>query len=255
MYKTAILGMDIGYTRSPEIHAAIAKAAGYENVCEKKDVQSGDLGKTVDDLLLHYDGFYVTKPYKNEVKRYIGCADTGAVNVVRSRDKKAANTDAIGFLLAMDRAFPDWNSCGAALVLGAGGAAWAAVTALKTRGQKVYVLSRNNVESAKLCKATGAELYANQPAELCVNCTSAGTDGDVLNELCVVPSFKYAYEMYYAAPSTPFTERAAKSGSRTATGLDMLVYQAIKGDAFLFDKNFDTERVFETVIKTLRSDK
>lgn len=252
MKKIALLGSDIGYTRSPEIHSAISSAVGVRFECVAADVCSGDLTAAVRELLDGYVGFFVTKPYKNDIKKLIGCNAPGAVNVVRSCDKKAINTDGAGFMLALDRDFSGWRDrVNGALVLGAGGAAWAAVTSLAAAGVKTYVLARSSVRAAKLCAQTGARLYANQPVELCVNCTSAGRDDDVLMRLCVISQFEYAYEMYYAAESTPFTERAAHAGAKTATGENMLIYQAVEGDKFLFGMDEETEKIFERVKTSL----
>lgn len=257
-YRAALLGRDISYTKSPVIHAAIAKALGIELTFDVADVPYDGLDRAAERLLVEYDGFFITKPYKNDIKRYLDSVDTSCgVNFVRCGDKRGFNTDGIGFIRALDAEFPEWeNDVTAALVLGAGGAAYAVAEALLNRGKKVYVLNRTMMNAAKLCGALHAEIYLNQPAELVVNATSLGLKGeDALASLCVLPDFKYAYDLVYSPPVTPFLRRCARAGAKTANGEDMLLYQAIEGDAILTGQKFDVSAVFDKASEILKSNK
>ncbi|MDE6200696.1 MAG: hypothetical protein K2M47_02280 [Clostridiales bacterium] len=248
MFKAALLGKDISYTRSPAVHKAIADALGIDIEFDVLDVQYGRLGEAVRTLLHDYDGFFVTKPYKSEIKRFFDC-DEQSVNLVRCSNKTAYNTDGIGFVRALDRNFVDWrSSVQSALVLGTGGAAHAVVNALTASGKKVYVLGRSNINAARLvAKYGGAELYANQQAELIVNCTPLGTNGeDALAAFCVLPSFDFAFDLVYSA-ATPFLRRNRNGGAQVADGGDMLIYQAIEGDRILLNGTFDVENIYEHV--------
>ncbi len=253
MIKGALLGGGIQYTKSPEVHAAIAKTVGEELIFDVVDVDFGALDGAVEKLFGGYDGFFVTKPYKTEIKRYLEKANTECgVNFVSSRDRSGYNTDGDGFMRALARAFGEIGSIKSALVLGAGGAAYSVTEALKKSGRTVYVLNRTLMSAVKLCSTLGAELYTNQSAELVVNCTSLGTNGeDVLTALCVLPKFEYAFDLVYT-DKTPFLKRCEKEGARVADGRDMLVYQAIEGDKKLFGRDFDTEATFEKVDKILK---
>lgn len=253
MIKAALIGSGIGYTKSPEVHAAIAKAVGEELAFDVVDVDAGAFGVAAEKLLRECDGFFVTKPYKTDIKRHLDRVNTACgVNFVKCRERAGFNTDGAGFMRALGRAFGDTKGIESALVLGAGGAAYSVAEALISSGRRVYVLNRTLMSAVKLCSALGAELYTNQSAELVVNCTSVGTNGeDVLTALCVLPKFEYAFDLVYAT-KTPFLTRCAKEGARVADGRDMLVYQAIEGDKMLFGKDLDTEETFEKVDKILK---
>lgn len=254
MIKCALIGCDIGYTRSPEVHRAVAEALGEEMAFDVIDVTRDGLANAVGELFGDYDGFFVTKPYKNDVKRYLDNVYTKCgVNFVRCADKSGYNTDGIGFMRALDGAFCDWRDrVESALVLGAGGAAYAVAESLIAVGKRVYVLNRTILNAAKLTRALGAELYVNQPAQLVVNCTSLGLHGeDVLTGLCVPPRFEYAFDLIYSPPQTPFLKRCGAAGAHTANGRDMLVYQAIAGDLLLFNRQDDVDGIFKTVDKIL----
>lgn len=270
MLKTALLGRDIGYTRSPEIHRAISECIGQESTFDVFDVKYDTLAYTVEKLLAEYDGFFVTKPYKTEIARYVfdisGKPDKveqnyekytagvgGAINLVRSRDGAVFNTDGTGFIRALDRDFASWRTnVEAAVVLGAGGAAYAVSRVLTELGKKVYILNRTLKNTARLlASVVGTELYINRPAQLIVNCTSVGQNGeDVLRALCVLPQFEYAFDLIYTC-ETPFIRRCRACGVKTASGNDMLVYQAIEGNAILSGTSIETETVFDCVIKKL----
>lgn len=256
MYKLALIGMDIGYTRSPLVHAAIGKAIGVDVDFVTRDIVLSELGATVKELSKSVDGIFVTKPYKNDVKRYLSSCDTKCgVNFIRTSDMRGFNTDGLGFIRAVNRAFPSWqNKVNAALVLGAGGAAYSVAEALIGVGKSVYVLNRTQVNAAKLCATLGAELYFNQDAELIVNATTLGLHNeDALSSLCVIPHFSYAFDLIYSV-TTKFLRRNADGGATTANGADMLLYQAIEGDCIMLGKKLDVEDVFEKADKILQND-
>ncbi len=247
MYKAALLGRDIGYTHSPKVHAAIASAIGEKICFDVLDTPYDGLKETVGKLLSDYDGFFVTKPYKTDIREYLdACETVCGVNFVRSSDRRGFNTDGIGFLRALDGAFGAWrDKASSALVLGAGGAAYAVAEALIKSGLRVYVLNRTLMNAVKLCSTVGAEIYLNQPAELIVNATSLGLHGeDALAALCVIPEFEYAFDLVYSPPDTPFLRRNRMAGAATANGADMLIYQAIEGDAILTGRELETDEVY-----------
>ena len=253
MYKIALLGRDISYTKSPAVHRAIAKALCEDIAFDVFDTPYDKLSGAVATLLSDYAGFFVTKPYKTEIKRFIPGADF-SVNLVRCADKTAYSTDGVGLVRALDRNFPDWGAnVNAALVLGTGGAAHAAVGALTSAGKKVYVLGRSVVNAAKLISQhSGAELYTGQSAELAVNCTPLGLNGeDALSAFCVRPTFMYAYDAVYTDTITPFLRRNRNNGALVADGTDMLIYQAIEGDRILLKKEFDVQMVYKFAAKLL----
>ena len=245
MYKLALLGRDIGYSRSPEVNRAIATALGRDTEFDVLDVKYDELEFSVRKLTDGYDGFFVTTPYKTAVNKFL-TGGTDAINVVRSRDRAVFDTDGIGFLLSLDRNFVGWREkVKSVLVLGAGGAARAVTAALVNIGKTVYVLDRTVMNAVRLTAACGAELYTNQPTELAVNCTSVGRNGeDVLKALCVIPEFDYAFDLIYADNGTRFLSRAASFGAAVADGKDMLVYQALEGVKLITGETFDTHEIF-----------
>ena len=70
------------------------------------DVPYDALDAEVGKLLAEYDGFFITKPYKNDVKRFLKSypANCG-VNFVSCADGRGYNTDGIGFMRALEASF------------------------------------------------------------------------------------------------------------------------------------------------------
>lgn len=254
-YRLALIGKDVGYTKSPSVHKAIAQAIGVDIDFEVYDVGFAELDETVKRLFDGCDGFFVTKPFKTEIKRFLNAVDTECgVNFVRCSDRMGFNTDGTGFLLALDRNFPDWDAnVKSALVLGAGGASMSVTEALLNRKKSVYVLNRTLMHAVKLCNTFNAELYYNQPAELIVNATTVGLKGDdVLTTLCILPDgFDYAVDLIYEPSETPFLRRCKRTGAKTLNGKDMLVYQAIVGDQILMNNETNVQTVFDNVMQIL----
>src|SRR5207302_32921 len=115
-----------------------------------------DLLDCVRDIPIH--GLSVTMPYKEEIIKHLDKTDPltakiGACNtVVRAQDGKlyGFNTDVTGVVRPLEQRIPLENA--KILVLGAGGAARAAVFGLKERGAEVYILNRSPEAAQKLAR-------------------------------------------------------------------------------------------------------
>ena len=151
-----LIGNPVEHTMSPVIHNTLAKMEGRNLAYVPFLVEKGQVRKAVEGAFaLDVLGLNVTVPYKSEVMEYLvgidGMAEKiGAVNtLVRTEHgSKGYNTDLMGLYRAM---------CSEGiriegeeiLILGAGGAARAAVFLCVSKGAaKVYILNRT-VEKAQ----------------------------------------------------------------------------------------------------------
>src|ERR1700682_1513810 len=113
-----------------------------------------DLMKCVREIPLH--GLSVTMPYKQSILAHLDNTDAhtikiGACNtVVRGQDGNlyGFNTDAAGVVRPLEQRLSIEHA--KVLVLGAGGAARAAVFGLKERGAEIWILNRTSVKAQKL---------------------------------------------------------------------------------------------------------
>ena len=108
-------------------------------------------------------GLSITMPYKEAILPYLDNTDThttkiGACNtVVRAQDGKlyGFNTDTSGVVRPLERRLSTLQDA-KILVLGAGGAARAAVFGLKERGAEVFILNRSAAAAQKLARRAHA---------------------------------------------------------------------------------------------------
>jgi shikimate dehydrogenase len=187
-------------------------------------------------------GANVTLPHKVAVVPLLDrCAAIatyfGAVNtIVREPDGSLTgyNTDAPAFresLAALGLPLEDSR----AVVLGAGGAARAALWALRELGCPAITLVNRTLEHASrliqpgetaLAAADPLAAAASGEATLLINTTSLGwhADDPPPTDLALLHSGLLVYDMVYRP--TPLLQAARACGAQTSDGLDMLVRQA-----------------------------
>src|SRR6185437_11911954 len=179
-----------------------------------------------------YAGVNVTIPHKQAVIELCDALSdearrAGSVNTVLVRDGRlyGETTDGAGLLWALGEVEP-----ADALVLGAGGAARAAVTALTDAGWDVAVSARRREGAAAL--GVGVEPWPPQRgARLVVNATPLGQQasgpGPVPDELITPETIVCDLAYRGDLTPTPLMQAAAARGARAVDGLDVLVGQGI----------------------------
>lgn len=238
--RLAVLGYPVGHSRSPAMHSAALAALGMagEWSYEAIEVAPEELAARVRELAAAgFAGANVTIPHKEaalaladaatDAARQIGAANT--LSFRAGEGTEAGNTDAGGLLAAL----PTTPLDARALVLGAGGAARAAVWALAGEGARVEVWNRTGARAEELCAALGGRAVAapDQGAyDLIVNTTAVGLGGeDPFAELPLdaagFASGQVVVDMVYGAGAGPLLEAAAAAGARTVDGLEVLVQQ------------------------------
>lgn len=249
----ALFGHPVAHSFSPAMQRAAFYAAGVDATYELVDVAPGSLETQMRALRDGaYDGANVTAPYKASVLAYVDEVDLegtllGAVNtLVRvGHGVFATNTDAHGLVRALDEEGVS-REIEKVVVLGAGGAARAAVLAALRRGAKrVEVLARREAAAESLVshfrRAAGDAVLAARPfpeglegafdgAGLVIQATTA-TSGDHAAEfvgalpLERLPKDAFVLDLVYAPSSTRLLVHAEARALRTANGLGMLLHQ------------------------------
>lgn len=244
-----VMGHPIAHSRSPMLHGYWLEKLGITGTYEKIDIAPEALGDFFASFReTGWIGGNVTVPHKTAVIPYLSEIDAdakaiGAVNTIwRDGDKLlGGNTDAIGFIGNLDDRTPGWDIPGGhAVILGAGGAARAAIHGLLGRGQRVTLVNRTREHAETLAAHFGsgvsvaewADLGSQLPStDLLVNTTSCGMlakpplDVDIsgLKQQAVV------YDVVYVPLETGLLKMAAAKGHRTVDGLGMLMHQATAG--------------------------
>jgi 3-dehydroquinate dehydratase/shikimate dehydrogenase len=202
--------------------------------------------KSMDDLLkcvsgIPIAGLSVTMPYKEEILKHLDKTDPlttkiGACNtVVRSQDGNlyGFNTDVFGVVRPLEGRLRLQGA--KILVLGAGGAARAAVFGLKERGADVYILNRTPGPAQTLAKKARAKainrtLLKKLEFDVIINATPVGMEGNRDPLLISEEEFKarYFFEMVYMPGETKMVKIARAKGMHVILGAEMFVQQGAR---------------------------
>jgi len=235
-----VVGDPIAQSLSPAIMNA---AFRRENV---NAVYLGLHAKTLKDLLtcireIPIHGISVTMPYKEAILAHLDNSDShttkvGACNtVVRAQDGKlyGFNTDTAGVVRPLERRL---NTIEGAriLVIGAGGAARAAVFGLKERGAEVYIMNRSAGPAKKLAHQAHARIMKRQELrkmafDVIINATPVGMGNSreaPLQEKEI--NARYVFDMIYDPAETRLLKLAKERGAQIVPGIEMFVHQAAR---------------------------
>ena len=265
----AVLGSPVAHSKSPLLHGFWLKQFGIQGHYVPLDVMAADLEHVLQTLpKIGFLGANVTLPHKEKIlsiadqisdrAALIGAANT----LVFQPDGKiyADNTDGYGFIENIRQHAPDWHAKdGPALVLGAGGAARAIVSALLEAGAPEVRISNRTRARADQIKSdfggrvgvvdwvkAGAEI---EYAHTLVNTTSLGMTGksaltvslDKLNPETLVT------DIVYSPLETELLKAARSKGCRVVDGLGMLIHQAVPG----FQRWFGQKPVVDQAIRDI----
>lgn len=245
-----VLGVGIDYTLSPLIHNKGYQLLGINAVYLPFHGKEGYLHEILSGFCFtqNFMGFNITVPFKEMAYREMDiCGDEAdavqAVNTVKPKQDKLIgyNTDVIGFKRAVEELGFEAEGKNA-LVLGAGGAARAAVVALHQMGAStIWMANRGKVRREKAVKILNGRV---EPLEWCeeaiskvlpqislvVNGTTVGADGKGMPpvQLSKVSKDTLVYDMVYAKGDTPLVREAKDQGLKASNGLSMLLYQAVE---------------------------
>ncbi len=246
-----VIGFPIGHSRSPIMHSHWLKKYGIHGHYIPISLSAPDFVAGIRSLpRLGFRGVNITIPHKVSM---LGLADSvtdraaliGAVNTVTFKDDgsmRGDNTDGYGFIQNMRQNAPNWDpKSGPALVLGAGGAARAIISALLSEGvTELRLANRTRQRAELLADQFGAKVHvvdwlrasdAVDGATTIVNTTSLGMQGqpDLLLDLSAAPKTAVVTDLVYTPLNTPFLESAAALGLHTVDGLGMLLHQGVPG--------------------------
>lgn len=239
MPRLAVLGHPVAHSRSPAMQNAALAALGLgeEWSYEAIDVAPEQFGERLRAMAGEgFAGANVTVPHKeaalaladvpSEVAREIGAANT---LVFAEKRIQAHNTDAGGLLASLPGTPLDART----LVLGAGGAARAAVWALVGEGAQVEVWNRTASRAEALCAQLGGKpvLSPSQSEyDLIVNTSAAGLDGGDPFEHLPLAVQRFAagqtvVDMVYGGRPSSLLAAAEAAGARVIDGIEVLVQQ------------------------------
>ncbi|HEU5458418.1 MAG TPA: shikimate dehydrogenase [Terracidiphilus sp.] len=235
-----VAGNPVAHSLSPLMHNTAFRRENLNAVLlPLKPRNLDDLLTIINDLPLA--GCAVTMPLKQEVLPRLANMDPltariGACNTLRTgADGKlyGFNTDVAGVIRPLEKRL---RIPGARVaVLGAGGAARAAVFGLVEQGAEVYVVNRTHEHAVTLARQAHArslkhEAFAKQRFDVLINATPCGMKGQK-------PALPIAekelnaglvFDMVYNPIETPLLQIARKRGIPVISGLEMFVQQGAR---------------------------
>lgn len=254
-----VIGQPIGHSLSPLIHRYWLKITASAGAYEATAVTASGLSAFLLDRRTAPDwrGCNITAPHKQAMLGLLDGLDEtaaaiGSVNCVHWEGARLTGTntdvDGIGEALA---GLPLRGETIA--VIGAGGAARAAVHWLRRQEPHSIILVARRPETAEALGsevhvfATGEARQAFASASLIINATPLGLECgeampaellDAVREARV----RAAFDMVYRPLETPFLHAARGGGARTIDGLTMLIGQARRSFAVFFGAEAPLEK-------------
>lgn len=246
-----VIGDPIAHSLSPRLHGHWLKRYGLKGHYVPLHVTHQNLADVLRIMPeMGFVGVNITIPHKEFVlslatqvsdrAALIGAANT--LTFLGNGQIQADNTDGIGFLSNIRQNLPGWTAgTGPALVLGAGGAAKAIVSALINDGApKVTVVNRTRLRADALKDQFGARVETQDwtrisdlvgDVALIVNTTSLGMVGQspLTIDLSRLTPPTVVTDIVYKPLETELLATARQMGCETVDGLGMLLHQAVPG--------------------------
>jgi 3-dehydroquinate dehydratase / shikimate dehydrogenase len=233
-----VAGDPIAHSLSPAIMNA---ALRRENV---NGVFLGLHARSLKDLLacvreIPIQGLAITMPYKQEIIPHLDNTDPatskiGACNTVVRSDGKlyGFNTDTSGVVRPLEQRMTLQDA--RILVLGAGGAARAAVFGLKDRGAQLFIMNRSLPAAQKLARQAKARTIKRADLkrldfDVIINATPVGM-GNTRESPLNADEIKaqYVFDMVYDPAETKLLRLAKERGVQVIAGSEMFVHQAAR---------------------------
>jgi len=251
-----VAGNPIGHSLSPLMHNTAFRRESVNAVMLPLKV------KSLDDLLaltrdLPLSGVAVTMPLKQEVLPHLANMDPLTARMGGDGKIVGFNTDVAGVVRPIERRM---RMKGARiLVLGAGGAARAAVFGLVEQGAEVFIANRTHETAVALArKAKAKAIKQNQLAknqfDALINTTPCGMNGSIQalpiaeNEL----NARLVFDMVYNPIETPLLKLAKARGLAVISGLEMFVQQGARQFEIWTGKAAPEAEMFRVVELALR---
>jgi len=260
-----LVGNPVSQSLSPCMHNAAFANADLNSVYlpfQAKDVAQfirRMVQPRTREVVWNLRGLSVTIPHKSTVMPLLDWIDPiareiGAVNTIVVQDDRLLgyNTDALGFMTPLLKRFGRFGPVRNArcAVIGAGGAARAALWSLAKEGASAALFARNVEQATVTARDFGVPCYPLSQADfagfdIVVNATPLGM-ADATQDITPATAgqlhgVRLAYDLVYNPIETVFLREARAAGCDTLNGIEMLLAQGAEQFKLWTGKEPDTE--------------
>jgi shikimate dehydrogenase len=264
--RLVLLGHPVSQSLSPAMHNAALEAAGMSIRYEALDVPPESLDAALAELARAPCGGNFTMPHKkaamhsmrviSDVAQHVGAVNTFWGDGYGALD--GGNTDVAGFDGAARDLVGEIPSGIRVAVLGAGGAAAAALTAIdEWPGATASVHARDLARAMSLRMRHSAVTRVcsmRDPcladANLIINATPVGMSGDQLPiELDAIRPDALLLDLVYGPGETALVREARQRGHKAADGLRMLLHQGVAAFELWFQRDPDADVMWSALLQ------
>lgn len=269
--RLVLIGHPVSLSLSPVMQNAALEAFGSDLRYEALDVLPENLDSTLADLSHQRCGGNFTMPHKKAAMHSMRvCSDAaqhaGAVNTFWGDGYGALdadNTDVAGFDAAVLELMGEIPSNARVAILGAGGGAAAAITAIDAwPGASVSVHARDLARAmamrmrhsvvVRVCSMRDPSLG---DADMVVNATPIGMGTDELPvELERLAPHAVVLDLVYGKNETAFVRMARERGHASADGLRMLLHQGARAFELWFQETPDKAVMWKAILEATGRD-
>ncbi|QJB55859.1 shikimate dehydrogenase [Pseudodesulfovibrio sp. zrk46] len=266
--KYGIIGWPLGHTMSPTLHNWGFEQLGLDGQYNAYPLEPEKLAAFMEQVRTEpIKGMSVTIPHKQTVMPHLDritdrAKAVGAVNTLYWDGDMLCgeNTDVIGVIAPLKKLTTMPES---AMVLGAGGAARAAVAGFLELGIKdVSITNRTLSKAEELANDFGIRCVAweermNEAPGLICNTTPLGMSGDMASltpwDADRFPAGCIAYDIVYNPLDTRFLREATDAGCVTISGLEMFLHQGLAQFRLWTGRDMDEDGARKLLLKALAS--
>jgi len=235
--RFALFGNPVAQSLSPLMHEAAFREMGLDASYRALRVEeASDIPEKIEEM--NIKGASVTIPHKIGIMPYLDTVSDsarriGAVNTVRREDGRLGghNTDWTGLIHALKEVLEIGGK--RFVILGAGGAARAAVYGILHEGGIPIIVNRTEERGQRLAQELGCDFYPLEEtgkiaADCLINTTPVGmfpdTDAAPVS-MTTLEHFEWVMDSIYNPLETRLLKDAKRVGCVTIPGVSMFVHQ------------------------------
>ncbi|MEM9318682.1 MAG: shikimate dehydrogenase [Pseudomonadota bacterium] len=264
-----VIGDPIVHSKSPALHGHWLKRYRIRGHYVPLHVTHDNLANVLKNLpKMGFSGVNVTIPHKEQALSLATnvtdrAALIGAANTLTFTPSglQADNTDGRGFIANIRQHIPHWQpGLGPAMVLGAGGASRAILSALIQEGvPRIILANRTRARAEAIRDQLGARIEllpwariddAVSDMQTIVNTTSLGMSGAgaLQVDFSRARPGTVVTDIVYTPVDTDFLLAARAAGCETVDGLGMLLHQAAPGFERWFGKRPEVDQMLRDAV-------